>query len=230
MRVLVLSVLLSSVVGRAGQQACPAHGGPAWNEISSENFALASNLPIGVGRRTLTDLENLRGAMAEATLPRGKVSDGVKRGKVSGTFRGWCQTLIHRLTNSLTGRHPRLGLLVFFPSKRSTQVWSTGRVALPVVFETHCPACFARRRCSWCMLPSSVSEAPTVAPPSSAAHPGMGAPSMRFQPGFRRHHPAGFPYVMFSFGVPIEAGRTTKDTECETSLLEFTHALAILPF
>ena len=44
---------------------CPAKGGPAWREVSSENFVLRSDLGPGAAEDMVQELEFVRAALVQ---------------------------------------------------------------------------------------------------------------------------------------------------------------------
>jgi tetratricopeptide (TPR) repeat protein len=67
--ILIASASLSCAVIRAPLTS-PAHGGAAWNELTSRHFVLQSDVDAEEARATITEFETLRAALAQVFPPR----------------------------------------------------------------------------------------------------------------------------------------------------------------
>lgn len=66
--ILIASASLSCAVLRAPLTS-PAHGGAAWNELTSHHFVLQSDVEAHEARETITEFETLRAALAQVFPP-----------------------------------------------------------------------------------------------------------------------------------------------------------------
>jgi len=62
--------LVAAHLGCATVPACPAKGGPAWRELTSEHFVLRTDLQQEAAQMVLRHLEDARAAMLAVVWPR----------------------------------------------------------------------------------------------------------------------------------------------------------------
>src|SRR5512133_466955 len=74
---LVLLALLAAGCATPGLAfRCPARGGPAWHELSSEHFVLRTDLPRDEGAALVGRLERIRAAVAAALFDQAPAVPG----------------------------------------------------------------------------------------------------------------------------------------------------------
>ncbi len=86
---LVLALALAGASGCAGPFRCPAAGGPAWRELSSQHFALATDLPAEEAREAVEDLEDFRATLIATAWPRLETPPGRVRVVIVGREIDW---------------------------------------------------------------------------------------------------------------------------------------------